>query len=46
VYIPAVPDIVAFLLRETRKDDVILVMSNGIFGGVHDRLLEALRARG
>jgi UDP-N-acetylmuramate: L-alanyl-gamma-D-glutamyl-meso-diaminopimelate ligase len=45
VSIPGVPDIVDFLARETRRDDVILVMSNGAFGGLHDRLLAALAAR-
>jgi len=44
-YIPAVPDIVDFLLRETRRDDVVLVMSNGSFGGLHEKLLAALAAR-
>jgi len=42
VSIPGVPDIVDYLARESRRDDVILVMSNGAFGGLHDRLLGAL----
>jgi UDP-N-acetylmuramate: L-alanyl-gamma-D-glutamyl-meso-diaminopimelate ligase len=45
-FIPAVPDIVDFLARELRRDDIVLVMSNGAFGELHDRLLEALSARG
>jgi len=45
VSIPGVPDIVDFLAKESRRDDVILVMSNGAFGGLHDRLLAALAAR-
>ncbi|PYT36810.1 MAG: UDP-N-acetylmuramate:L-alanyl-gamma-D-glutamyl-meso-diaminopimelate ligase [Acidobacteria bacterium] len=45
-YIPAVPDIISHLVRETRRDDVVLVMSNGAFGGLHDQLLAALAARG
>ena len=45
VSIPGVPDIVDFLARESRRDDVILVMSNGAFGGLHDRLLGALATR-
>jgi UDP-N-acetylmuramate: L-alanyl-gamma-D-glutamyl-meso-diaminopimelate ligase len=33
------------LTAEARAGDHILVMSNGGFGGLHDKLLEALRAR-
>jgi UDP-N-acetylmuramate: L-alanyl-gamma-D-glutamyl-meso-diaminopimelate ligase len=33
------------LTAEARTGDHILVMSNGGFGGLHDKLLEALRAR-
>ena len=33
------------LAAEARAGDHILVMSNGGFGGLHDKLLEALRAR-
>ena len=43
--VPAVPDIVALLAREAAPDDVVLVMSNGAFGGLHDRLLAALAGR-
>jgi len=35
-------EILAALLREARPGDVILVMSNGAFGGLVDRLLQAL----
>ena len=35
-------DIVHFLKSEAKKDDVILIMSNGSFGGIYGRLLEAL----
>ena len=45
LYVPAVPDIVALLAREAAPDDVVLVMSNGAFGGLHDRLLAALAGR-
>ncbi len=38
-------DLVAAVAREARAGDHVLVMSNGGFGGVHDRLLAALRAR-
>jgi UDP-N-acetylmuramate: L-alanyl-gamma-D-glutamyl-meso-diaminopimelate ligase len=40
------PDaIVALLAREARPGDVILAMSNGGFGGLHKKLLDALAAR-
>jgi UDP-N-acetylmuramate: L-alanyl-gamma-D-glutamyl-meso-diaminopimelate ligase len=40
------PDaIVAALAKETRAGDVVLAMSNGAFGGLHDKLLKALGAR-
>lgn len=41
--ITEVDDIVAQLRREVRSGDVIAVMSNGGFGGIHEKLLEALR---
>ena len=34
--------IVKTLSGELRKDDVVLAMSNGAFGGLHDKLLKAL----
>ena len=42
-YIPDVDQIVATVVPEARAGDVLLVMSNGSFGGIHDQLLEALR---
>ncbi len=40
------PDaIVAALAKETRAGDVVLAMSNGAFGGLHAKLLDALGAR-
>jgi len=33
------------LVEGTRSGDRILIMSNGGFGGLHDRLLEALAQR-
>ncbi|HEX8272266.1 MAG TPA: UDP-N-acetylmuramate:L-alanyl-gamma-D-glutamyl-meso-diaminopimelate ligase [Longimicrobiaceae bacterium] len=45
-YIPAADDIVARLGPELRGGEVVLVMSNGGFGGIHDKLLGALRERG
>jgi len=44
LYLPAVPDIVAHLKSEARAGDVVMVMSNGAFGGIHDKLLAALGA--
>jgi len=41
-YIPAPDDIVAHLAPMLRSGDVVLVMSNGGFGGIHEKLLEAL----
>jgi len=41
-YIPEVDRIVEDLARSSRSGDVILVMSNGGFGGIHGKLLEAL----
>jgi UDP-N-acetylmuramate: L-alanyl-gamma-D-glutamyl-meso-diaminopimelate ligase len=41
------PDRIAeHLARTANPGDVILIMSNGGFGGIHDKLLEALRLRG
>ncbi|HET9985974.1 MAG TPA: UDP-N-acetylmuramate:L-alanyl-gamma-D-glutamyl-meso-diaminopimelate ligase [Longimicrobiales bacterium] len=44
-YIPAADDIVRTLTPELRAGDVVLIMSNGGFGGIHGKLLEALRGR-
>ncbi|GAB4250204.1 UDP-N-acetylmuramate:L-alanyl-gamma-D-glutamyl-meso-diaminopimelate ligase [Deferrisoma sp.] len=44
----AFPDagaIVEFLAAEARPGDVVVVLSNGGFEGIHERLLEALRGR-
>jgi UDP-N-acetylmuramate: L-alanyl-gamma-D-glutamyl-meso-diaminopimelate ligase len=41
-FIPEVDRIVASVAPEARAGDVLLVMSNGSFGGIHDKLLEAL----
>jgi UDP-N-acetylmuramate: L-alanyl-gamma-D-glutamyl-meso-diaminopimelate ligase len=42
-YIPAVDDIVSCLLQELKDGDIVVVMSNGSFGGLHDKLLAALK---
>ncbi|TCT23904.1 UDP-N-acetylmuramate:L-alanyl-gamma-D-glutamyl-meso-diaminopimelate ligase [Thiobaca trueperi] len=41
----AVEAIVAQVVAESREGDQILVMSNGGFGGIHQKLLDALAAR-
>jgi UDP-N-acetylmuramate: L-alanyl-gamma-D-glutamyl-meso-diaminopimelate ligase len=43
--LPSVDALVAGLAAEARAGDHILVMSNGGFGGLHDKLLAALQAR-
>jgi UDP-N-acetylmuramate: L-alanyl-gamma-D-glutamyl-meso-diaminopimelate ligase len=40
-----VPALVAALAAELQAGDRVLVMSNGGFGGLHERLLGALRSR-
>jgi UDP-N-acetylmuramate: L-alanyl-gamma-D-glutamyl-meso-diaminopimelate ligase len=41
-----IDDLVAELVAEARAGDDIVIMSNGAFGGIHQRLLGALAARG
>jgi UDP-N-acetylmuramate: L-alanyl-gamma-D-glutamyl-meso-diaminopimelate ligase len=36
---------VAGLVREARPGDHLVLMSNGSFGGLHEKLLHALSAR-
>jgi len=43
--IPDVASIVGTIAHEARAGDVVLIMSNGSFGGIHDRLLQALHTR-
>ena len=42
-HIPEIDDIVSTIVREHRDGDVVVLMSNGGFGGIHGRLLKALR---
>jgi UDP-N-acetylmuramate: L-alanyl-gamma-D-glutamyl-meso-diaminopimelate ligase len=42
--LPDADSIVAHLVPELRSGDIIAIMSNGGFGGIHDKLLGALRA--
>jgi UDP-N-acetylmuramate: L-alanyl-gamma-D-glutamyl-meso-diaminopimelate ligase len=44
-FAPNVDALVAGLAAEVRPGDHVLIMSNGGFGGLHDKLLGALRAR-
>jgi UDP-N-acetylmuramate: L-alanyl-gamma-D-glutamyl-meso-diaminopimelate ligase len=39
------PQLVAALVGEARPGDHLVLMSNGSFGGLHERLLLALRER-
>ncbi len=38
----SIPDLVETILREHRAGDHVVIMSNGSFGGLHRRLLQAL----
>ena len=42
-HLPSVDAIVAAVASEARDGDVVVVMSNGGFGGIHGKLLDALR---
>ena len=41
-YIPAVDEIVRTIESEHRDGDIVVLMSNGGFGGIHQKLLQAL----
>ena len=43
-HIPEVDDIVRAIAGEHREGDIVVLMSNGGFGGIHRKLLEALAA--
>jgi UDP-N-acetylmuramate: L-alanyl-gamma-D-glutamyl-meso-diaminopimelate ligase len=43
-YIPGVDDIVRTVAAEHRRGDLVVLMSNGGFGGIHQKLLKALSA--
>jgi UDP-N-acetylmuramate: L-alanyl-gamma-D-glutamyl-meso-diaminopimelate ligase len=40
----AIDEIVDWVVEGRRQGDVVLVMSNGAFGGIWEKLLDALRA--
>lgn len=42
----SVDEIVAMLVAECREGDDVVIMSNGGFGGIHQKLLQALAAKG
>jgi UDP-N-acetylmuramate: L-alanyl-gamma-D-glutamyl-meso-diaminopimelate ligase len=44
-FLPGVDAIVAHLADEARPSDVVAVLSNGGFGGIHEKLLAALDAK-
>ncbi len=44
-YIPEIPEIVRTVARDARDGDLVIVMSNGGFDGIHQKLLSALEAR-
>ena len=44
--VDSVEALVATITQEARAGDHVLCMSNGSFGGIHDKLLAALAARG
>jgi UDP-N-acetylmuramate: L-alanyl-gamma-D-glutamyl-meso-diaminopimelate ligase len=43
-YFAGVPEIVDTIAREARDGDLVVIMSNGGFDGIHDKLLKALAA--
>ena len=43
-FIPDVDGIIRAIADESRAGDIVVLMSNGAFGGIHGRLLQALRS--
>ena len=41
-YFEQTEDIIDFLVKQAKPEDLILVMSNGGFDNIHERLLESL----
>lgn len=46
IALPDADEIIAYLLPELRQGDVVAIMSNGGFGGIHEKLLDQLKAAG
>lgn len=44
--LPGADEIIEHLVPKLREGDIIAIMSNGGFGGIHDKLLAALRTTG
>ena len=44
-YMPDQSTIIDFVLKETRSGDQLILMSNGSFDGLHDKILNALKNR-
>jgi UDP-N-acetylmuramate: L-alanyl-gamma-D-glutamyl-meso-diaminopimelate ligase len=44
-YIPEIPEIVRTVAKDAREGDLVIVMSNGGFDGIHEKLLSALESR-
>ena len=42
-YIDSVDEIVKHITPQLQKGDIVVIMSNGSFGGIHDKLLKALK---
>jgi UDP-N-acetylmuramate: L-alanyl-gamma-D-glutamyl-meso-diaminopimelate ligase len=42
-FLPTPDEIVSELISRLNGDEVVVIMSNGSFGGIHDKLLNALR---
>ncbi len=45
LYIENVEDIIKYLLNNLQQGDIVLIMSNGGFGGIHKKLIERLAGR-
>lgn len=44
-YLPGVNEIVETVRRDSKSGDVVVVFSNGGFGGIHDKILKVLGAK-
>jgi UDP-N-acetylmuramate: L-alanyl-gamma-D-glutamyl-meso-diaminopimelate ligase len=42
-YIPSTDDIVREVVSRLKSNEVVVIMSNGSFGGIHEKMLNALR---
>jgi UDP-N-acetylmuramate: L-alanyl-gamma-D-glutamyl-meso-diaminopimelate ligase len=42
-YVPTVAEIVELVRQEAGDGDLVVIMSNGGFDGIHDKLLAALK---